>query len=327
MTKPRVAMMAVAADEAAYIAHYIYHHLSCGFSPIAVVVNNTTDNTRPILHAIAEKCDDIIVLEGDHIPDYPKAETVQQNMYWHAFGPLRERLAADDYIMPLDIDEFWTNPDPAEGIADYLAPRRQYDSISFHWFVPDNDDGEFAPPFASDHLRGRWTNKLKSVWKAGGDFKLLHPHNIRFRHQGGSQIAASGIDLDGGKLRAVGRPDTMYGPFIHHRMHRSRTEYLAMLTNRTLGVDYPIKYNRGGYRIYRRQNPEYFEYDLPLGTSAAWQEGYAQFVEEMELADLITGAQQDVLARSGLAWEIYNTLDEEAKMALKRIFNGTGLLA
>ena len=41
----KVKVVAIAKDEGAYIAEWIFHHLYFGFDAIDIYVNRTTDNT------------------------------------------------------------------------------------------------------------------------------------------------------------------------------------------------------------------------------------------------------------------------------------------
>ena len=48
-------LVAIAKDEASYIADWIHHHLYFGFDQIHVYVNRTTDNTIAILKEITKR--------------------------------------------------------------------------------------------------------------------------------------------------------------------------------------------------------------------------------------------------------------------------------
>ncbi|UOM37345.1 glycosyltransferase family 2 protein [Acuticoccus sp. I52.16.1] len=335
---PRVALLAVAADEAAYLPHYLFHHLRCGFAPIVVAVNNTADNSRAVLAAIAAAGHDVRVLEGDDLVADPAAfppgaRSRQEALYHHALAAVEARSGSPDhvgpaYAMALDVDEFWLEPGGAP-IGAYLARHPEAHSVSFNWFVPDDDDGAFAPPFASDRLRGQWHGAVKSVWRVGSGFAALRAHNVRYPPGlARVQIVAGGAALrpDLGTTQTL--PTAPDAPFVYHRMYRSLPEYLAILVRGRLDHDDPIKSNRQGYRVYRRRRPETIrDYPFDPAYGAAWQADYAAFVADCGLAPLIAEARAAVGARAARAWPLYRSLSASQQAAVRHVFAGTGLPA
>ena len=50
-----IKLVAIAKDEAAYLAEWIYHHLSIGIKEIDVYLNGVTDNSYKLMRLIHAK--------------------------------------------------------------------------------------------------------------------------------------------------------------------------------------------------------------------------------------------------------------------------------
>ncbi len=61
----RVALIAIASNEGAYLAQFVFHHLRMGFAPIILITNNSEDDTAAMAARMAERLPDVHHLDGD----------------------------------------------------------------------------------------------------------------------------------------------------------------------------------------------------------------------------------------------------------------------
>ena len=108
----KVALVAAAKNEAAYLAEWVHHHLYFGFDPIEIHVNRSSDRTEEIARRIAAVEPRLQVFNADKIDHRLGGKaSIQTTVYDAAVPRLRSSLGSRQYLSVLDLDEFWTPVD------------------------------------------------------------------------------------------------------------------------------------------------------------------------------------------------------------------------
>jgi hypothetical protein len=259
-----VRLIAIAKDEAAYLAEWVHHHLHFGFDQIAVVLNDCTDNSRQLLEQIANSEPRLLVRDGNAL----KASCQQTGQNFQITAYAQElALARQDsrvtHVMCLDIDEFWVTPGLTDTIHSYTDRYPKADSIAFAWHmeVPSNPE-----PFRHALQASYPVQKdrhVKSIHRISDRLTYLDIHNAI--HQDGNYLLADGREFPqhthNGSERA-GLPDELFEAaqvdcaFVYHRVFRSQQEYLASLQRGRPGPSaHSLKTNRWGYQSHEPSAP------------------------------------------------------------------------
>lgn len=259
-----VRLIAIAKDEAAYLAEWVHHHLHFGFDQIAIILNGCTDNSRQLLERIAQHEPRLLVRDGDGLKDV--CQLNGQNFQIAAYAQ-ELALARQDsrvtHVMCLDIDEFWVTPGLQDTIHTYTDRYPQADSIAFAWHmeVPSNPE-----PF-SHALQSQYPvqkdRHIKSLHRVTERLTYLDIHNAI--HRDGKYLLADGREFPqhthNGSERAglsddLFQPDTVDCAFVYHRVFRSQQEYLASLQRGRPGPSaHSLKANRWGYQSHDNTAP------------------------------------------------------------------------
>ena len=259
-----VRLIAIAKDEAAYLAEWVHHHLHFGFDQIAIVLNGCTDNSRQLLERIAQHEPRLLVRDGDGLKAV--CQLNGQNFQIAAYAQ-ELALARQDsrvtHVMCLDIDEFWVTPGLQDTIHTYTDRYPQADSVAFAWHmeVPSNPE-PFSPALQSAYPVQK-DRHVKSLHRVTERLTYLDIHNAI--HRDGKYLLADGREFPqhthNGSERA-GLPDDLYQPdtvdcaFVYHRVFRSQMEYLASLQRGRPGPSaHSLKTNRWGYQSHDTTAP------------------------------------------------------------------------
>ena len=258
-----VRLIAIAKDEAAYLAEWVHHHLHFGFDQIAIILNGCTDNSRQLLERIAQQEPRLLVRDGDGLKAV--CQLNGQNFQIAAYAQ-ELALARQDsrltHVMCLDIDEFWVTPGLQDTIHTYTDRYPQADSIAFAWHmeVPSNPE-PFSPALQSQYPVQK-DRHVKSLHRVTERLTYLDIHNAI--HRDGKYLLADGREFPqhthNGSERAglsddLFQPDTVDCAFVYHRVFRSQQEYLASLQRGRPGPSaHSLKTNRWGYQ---RQDPSH----------------------------------------------------------------------
>ncbi|SHE73039.1 Glycosyl transferase family 2 [Litoreibacter ascidiaceicola] len=312
-----MALVAIAANEAAHIAQFIYHHLQMGFSPICIITNNCTDATPAIVDAIASGQRGVMRLNGDAFPTKPKERFFQRDAYSRTLSMLERRFGKAGYGMFLDIDEFWVPLNGTVSIQDYIDSQERPDLIAFNWVLPFTDARTFTLPLGGP-VDAVCAMHIKSVWRRDLPRTGLNPHHITSSAIK-TQIAASGFPLDDDCNMTTGRPPTPGSAAVIHQMFRSQPEYLAALARGRPIDTLPFKTNRPGYRstmVASTAAPLKLAHSL----MEPWAEGFEAFVEKHKLAEAIQTGRRAVLDRARTALKIYNSMAPDEKATFQTVF-------
>lgn len=138
-------VIAIASDEAPYIADFVHHYLYLGFSNIYIGLNKSRDSTLVILEKISNYYPQLKTINIDEF----RMQDLQAKSYEKLWN-LAKCNSKSSYCLFVDIDEFWVaSPFPAK-ISDFIQENESFDVFSFHW-VNCFGGSEFSPPLAGDY--------------------------------------------------------------------------------------------------------------------------------------------------------------------------------
>lgn len=253
----KIRLIAIAKNEAAYLAEWVHHHLHFGFDQIAVILNGCTDNSRALLERIAQQEPRLLVRDGDGLK--ATCEINVQDFQISAYAQ-ELALARQDsnitHVMCLDIDEFWVTPRLQNSIHTYINSYPQADSIAFTWHMEVPNKPEPFSPALQNQYPVQKDRHVKSLHRVTERLTYLDIHNAI--HMNGQYLLADGRVFPqythNGSERAglpdgLFRPDTIDSAFVYHRVFRSQEEYIASLQRGRPGLStHSLKSNRWGYQ-------------------------------------------------------------------------------
>lgn len=300
-----VRLIAIAKDEAAYLAEWVHHHLHFGFDQIAIVLNGCTDNSRQMLERIARNEPRLLVRDGDALKD--ACQLSGRNFQIAAYAQ-ELALARQDHrvthVMCLDIDEFWVTPDLQETIHSYAKRYPTADSIAFAWHMEVPSNPELFSAALQNQYPVQKDRHVKSLHRISERLTYLDIHNAI--HQGGNYLVADGCTFPqythNGSERA-GLPDELFHPdtvdcaFVYHRVFRSQQEYLASLQRGRPGPSaHSLKTNRWGYQS-QEPDASVLVVHHPEAELLALQNSYLHFVRTHGLESENVQGRKDTLSR------------------------------
>lgn len=311
----RVKLVAVAKDEAAYLPEWIHHHLFFGFDEIEVYVNRTTDNSLNILSAISQKFSSVKFHQADWVDLCPEAarQHIQQIIYSMALNKAREENF--DYIMFLDVDEFFWPVNLTDTIKTKLLQLKYPDSISFQWLNEKGSNKLFSPLMPV--IEGFRHKLVKSVVKVSSDIDSMSLHLPRFK--GGRKLLSDGdkfVAANGHHEQLHPKLSKLRDVMIVHRMYRSPMEYASLLSRgRPSKTRLTIKTNRFGYNV---DNSDIDVLSSSENTYTKYRASYSEFIEKTQLAEELDTARLFIKDRYNQTLKsIANIPIESAKDALR----------
>lgn len=292
---PKVKIVAIAKDEAAYIPEWIHHHLYFGFDAIEIHINRTTDNSVEVLNEISSQYPSVTWEYADWIDMCPAQarQKIQFIVYAKALEEAR-REGTFSHVLFLDIDEFWCPQDFTTSINDCLLSLPTESAIFFEWI---NDLGD-SPAFSRvpSVLNGNLSPLGKSSLPVNTKIAELRHHVSLFADDTPLILA------DGRRFEARERPNqavekhlnSVKKAFIYHRAHRSEVEYVSLLYRGRAGNDFNYKNNRTGLPKTDKFNSTV---EFPLDSYELFQKSYEEFYSRLDLKELIETAEAFVLKR------------------------------
>jgi len=259
--RPRVKLAAIACDEATNIPSWVFHHLYFGFDSIEIWVNQTFDNSVAILSDLN------IYTKGkvsfrvvDDILEH--CMSIGMHFQAHAYTCIMEQTKEEglyDYLLFLDLDEYWTPRDFSQHISDSLVLLPIADAVSYNWYfdVPDYSRLPWGIPYKSNNLLIK-DRHVKTIIKLSGRVTSCAPHNHSisegvYQLQDGTSFSEDPLSPMEHYLNSL----EIDNYFIFHQIHRSQIEYMISLCRSdrayTVGKFYngyevgPFKVARDGY--------------------------------------------------------------------------------
>ena len=287
-----VRIVAIAKDESAYLADWIFHHMYFGFNSIEIYVNRTKDNSYELLNNIS-KNSKVNVINADSIVEKSGANFQNQA---YSDGYNKAKKEGVDYLLFLDIDEFWVPTDFNSKIQNYLAEYNNPDVMSFEWVFPCSDLKTFSRPFNKDNFVSKDTH-VKTIFKVGLDVKSVHAHNVNI--PGAEYYLADGSKFEGDNLNKYRvsqdiNYETLKPAVILHRVSRSKIEYISMLGKGRPSSNNKIKNNRWGY-VHSTNSKLNIRIDEPL--LLKYNTDYLDFITLNNLSNEIEIGKEFVLNR------------------------------
>jgi len=262
--QPKIKLAAIAKNEAAYIPEWVFHHFYFGFDSIEIWINNTTDNSFEILDLLKENYG--ARLEYCNADDlFNKCAENNKNFQISAYQKIFQSAKQNgfDYILFLDLDEFWTPRNFTSGIHT-LAKHFENDnpsSISFQWFLdtPDINRPVFNRPFSLQNISLK-NRHVKSLLNLKHHPLFINIHNSVYKNGTyffSNKEVFKEIDSKEQHNKAkVSLPHfeknnlNIEPYFIVHKIYRSQLEYVANLSRGRRHADNDIRFikvNRPGY--------------------------------------------------------------------------------
>ncbi len=250
LSQPKIKLVAIARNEAAYLAEWVHHHLYFGFAEIEVHYNNCTDNTQELAACLASSR--VHFCNADHYFQQNDAGAPQVEVYRNAFIKAREQ--GFSHVMFLDIDEFWLPADLKTSISQWARSRANSDIVCFNWLNKIDESEPFSRVLDTPMLAVEPAEQVKSMYKSFVWPGQMNAHNIidnslRYCRDDGTDFFP--LNKHFSRLKKPALSHSKDRAFIIHRKYRSEKEYIAMLgRGRPIGKKLQksiFKNNRNGY--------------------------------------------------------------------------------
>jgi hypothetical protein len=293
--KPKIKIVAVAKDEAAYFPEWIHHHLFFGFDAIEIHINRTTDNSAEVLSSICSEHPSVSWQVADWVDLCPgdAKNHIQFIIYAKALAEMR--LSGEfTHVFFLDIDEFWCPTDFSIKIQDYLLSLASDKAIFFEWI---NDLGNLLP-FSSipQNIEGNLSPLGKTLLPIDLELVELRHHVPLIRNKS-QHILANGEVFEGReKMVQALNPtlNSLKNAFVYHRAHRSEMEYVSLVYRGRPGNSFKYKNNRKGIP---RRSPATLDVYLSDFVYKAYSESLEGFMDSLNIELSIANAQSFVRER------------------------------
>lgn len=316
MNKKIVTLVAIAKDEAPYLAEWVSHHLSMNIDNIKIYVNNTTDQSELILKKINETYKNVSYENVDFIldenykinesnlnPSYVQRNKIQSYSYKKAINELSDSC---DYILFLDIDEFFYN---SKHNIKEVIPDNYVGSIQIRWLLEPGQTEEFTTPIKEKLLYTEAPNKIMHVkslvsTSTPDNINIINSHHIK----NGDHVTILDPEKSG---------------FILHRWLRSENEYLSTLVrgDTVENSDLGLKSNRNGWSTS-------YKSILNVETKKTKEliEKYNEFIRECKIDKIITSEKKNTLEKS---IKVSNAIENHIKnhRDIIKVLNGTKVLS
>lgn len=317
-------IIAIAKDEAAYLAEWIHHHLFFGFDSIDIYTNRLTDNTEEVLEKICRNHPNVRHESADWI-DYGNdsvRSSFQNIAYAYAYEiALRESQAT--HIMFLDIDEYWLAVNFKNTISDCIDELGDPKSISFQWACEIGSENRF--PKIGGSIKFLNSQIPKTIFRSDADIDHLRIHFPKFEKIDGCLLA------DGKNYVPDNRQDEWVAVesayfknyFILHKMYRSEIEYISSLYRGNPNSDLPVKDNRHGF-VTDSNSAHIIEFRADRVDLYA--RSYQAFVEKNQLENSIILGEKFILDRAEKVYKIIPFLLEHHASLAEQVFQNTKVL-
>lgn len=319
-----VAIIAIAKDEAAYLAEWIHHHAYFGFEGFFIGVNRTQDSSQEVIDCLSYKYSNIHSYKVDWM-DKGSKDSKNTDIQSLTYAYLSHCAIAKNkytHLIYLDIDEFWFYKDLKVNINDYLRSLGGFDAISFNWLMQYGDQNPFSRPF--ENLSGEPRKQIKSLINLGlynhiSNFRCHFP-KVNLSRDDYIHIGADGNLFINGEHDQISKdvPSSTTNAFILHRAYRSEEEYVALLMRANPDDNVPIKNNRRGFKKGRGQR---------LNVERSVLEEYWKSLEstlnECTLNHIVDATREKILSQSKSILDIDTRTIIENAMEYNQALRGT----
>jgi hypothetical protein len=319
----KIKIVAIAKDEGAYLAEWVYHHLHFGFHAIEVLINRTSDNSIRVIEQIRTKYSNVSYSILDWVDLCPVS--TQRNIQYVAYALSLQNARTEGYshVLFLDIDELWTPADFETSISSYLSRFPDKASISFNWFCELGSNTPFGR--IDYNVTGFINEHIKTLISTYSQVTQIKIHSPIFG-KGSTHLLASGdpfIPRDSnGQFHHI-KPSDLASAFIIHRMFRSEVEYLACLfrgnPNERESVASRYKDNRHGFKT---SSPQSRVFKIQPDIYQKYLSSFNDFVFNCSLRDEIITAESYVIKRAEHAIACASELSAQDPTVANKIFSG-----
>ena len=291
---PKVKLVAIAKDEGAYFAEWVFHHRYFGFDGIDIYVNRTSDTSEEVLAHLKSLVPELSYYNADWIDNGQPGsqQNLQYIVYEKALAKEREE-GEYNYIMFLDIDEFWTPRNMKNTIQSVIKTLPDAAAYSFGWL---NEHGH-QQPFSTlnSSVEGQLSPLVKTLFKVSAEVSEISLHLPKLHR--GSIVLADGLSF----VPSAENRECLHDELIKlrdvmivHRMFRSQLEYISLLDRGNATDDFPLKFNRGGYN---KASGVHLTFGLDPHAYSAYAEELKAFLSEPALVEQLDAARQFVTER------------------------------
>ncbi len=295
----RVKLCAIARNEGAYLADWVFHHLHFGFDAIEVMVNATEDPSLEILERIGTVHPQVSGRSADVLREesIAKGWIFQHRAY--ARAARRARRQGFTHVGFLDLDEYWTPRDFRSAVTDFLPDDPDVKVVSFPWGMdlPDQARPPFTLPLTPP-VRVQRDSHVKSVSRLDDSVERYGMHTartssgtarlVRDRFPGGDRVSDAEL---------VGSWAELSEAFVLHATNRSQQEYVASLAKGRRQI--------GGTAEYNIDRFGYLPTEAPVLTLApqdaalrSYDEARRAFLEAVGVDDLTEQSRRLVVDRA-----------------------------
>lgn len=304
---PRVKLCAIAKNEGAYLADWVFHHLHFGFDAIEVWVNGSDDGSGRILQRISAEHPQVTRRNADRLLE----ECLSEGRYFQlvAYAKLARRARREGFthVAFLDLDEYWTPRDFRSPVAAFLPEDPEVKVVSFPWCLdlPDVAAAPHQRPFTGP-VQLQVQHHVKSVARMDGSIRKVLIHTFRI-NEGRRLLVRDPFPLRDVRAQKGGSFVTLEDlartwhelpeAFVFHAINRSQREYLAGIAkgHRQSGREEEFKTNRTGYLP---TDAPVLTFRPPALALRRYRRGRDAFLRGLDLDDLTERARRLSLERA-----------------------------
>ena len=338
-------VIAIAGNEAVYIARFIHHYLALGFANIFIGINNCTDETVKITRRIARIHPNVHLFNTDQ----PQKKS-RQNGSYAALLLAASELSQSSHCLIVDIDEYWFSSKISTTISDHLAQFNPFDIMFVNWLC---SYGQTHAQCITNLNHAKIVLKKrqgKSLFSYSLALHALRPHvpapedstvikvvnnkgeTIRVKHNP-KKPKQFPQNLQRKKDHLPNSKEShKLASWILHQIVRSELEYSLKLFQPRVSKDpAPFRDNRKGWLMPNEQQniPTFFKTILSEQSfQNEYNQSYDNFLTTCKINKLLTSAQSRINERA-----IINKINRLSKTTLhdyqstwRKTFKGTRFL-
>jgi hypothetical protein len=335
----KIKICAIAKNEGAYLARWIHHHLYFGFSEILIYLNDCTDNSVEIMEKISKKNPSIkySIVDEMRIDSLSKNRSFQVDAYNHMYNISKNDGA--DYVIFLDIDEYWTPKDFKSKIQDLIDQHNHtnFDAFSFSWMIdfPDQNQRPLQNPI-NGSMKLLRNYHVKTLFKVSERVERISVHNHTITN--GIYLLDDGADfeeLDPIEQHRKSKVLPEYFEknlgnvpkyFIYHALFRSQGEYLVSLISRGslhMADQSIFKKNRWGF-VYDNNKPV-INFQIDYDALVNYHASYEEFIKHYSILENLHEAELNFYKRYYFALKLVEDNPDEVKK-FPKLFNGLTII-
>ncbi|WP_218355420.1 glycosyltransferase family 2 protein [Alteromonas lipotrueiana] len=323
-THPKVRLVAVAKNEARYLAEWILHHLYFGIADIEVHYNQCDDNTVQMGEYLSKHYPVTFINADEGFKASIKSPQVR--IYRNALR--RSYNEGFSHVLFLDVDEFLVPKDLEKSIPEMLLKKKKFDVVCSNWANKLNDRTVFGRA-VENKLSLELSPTVKSCVKSFVEPPVMNPHTVvssklRYGMTGQAEFTTNRDDMS--KVEHCDEVFKKCDFLVVHRQYRSELEYVAML-----GRGRPIeeakrssifKNNRRGYNVHTNA----FDLTFPEQAYANYSYYLEERLADAQLQQLLETAEKSVLERFATVKNMIADAPAEEAPLLKRLLKNVTLV-